>query len=111
MKNLLIIAMMFTVSIGVAQTDKQKSETKIAVASYTGSSTEGYYFTNDLDQSSMIFANVRPEVLNEYDLSGRVYIRETFRVTYIIEKIKGKKHMTIIGMELLDYDDDEDIEG
>ena len=103
--------MMFAVGIGIAQTNKQKSETKIAVATYTGSSTEGFYFTNNLNQSSMLFVKIRPEVLKEYDLSGRVYIRKTFRITYNIEKVKGKKQMTIIAMELLDYDEDEDMEG
>ncbi|MCM4152937.1 hypothetical protein DHD05_15200 [Arenibacter sp. N53] len=75
MKYVLIIAMLFTVSIGVAQTKKQKSVTKIAVATYTGSSTQGYYFTNDLDQGAMLFNIVRPKVLKEFDLSNSVYIR------------------------------------
>ena len=98
---------MFTIFTGVAQTGKQKSETKRTVATFTGSSTEGYYFTNDLDKSSLLFTNIRPEVLKEYDLTGRVYIREMFRITYKVEKVKGKKQMTIIAMELLDYDDED----
>lgn len=102
--------MVSLVGTGYAQSDKVKTESKRAVATYTGSSTEGYYFTNDLDGKSMLFNEIDPEILKRYDLSDRSYIRETFRIYYNVEKVKGKKKMTITNMELLDYDD-EDIEG
>lgn len=112
MKKLMMLLMVSVMGIGYAQVENNKASTKRAVATYTGSSTQGYYFTNDLDESSMLFNKVRPDVLKKYDLSDRSYIRETFRVYYNVETIKNKKIMTIIDMELLDYDEDEeDIEG
>jgi hypothetical protein len=108
MKNLIIVLMMCGVSLGNAQVDKTKPETKRAVAMYTGYSNQGYYFTNDLDQSSMLFKLVNPEVLKKYDLKDRKYIRETFRVYYNVEMQGQKQKLTIINMELLDYDEEEE---
>lgn len=110
MKYVMIIAILFTVSLGVAQTKQQKSVTKFAVATYTGNSTQGYYFTNDLDQSPMLFNFVRPKVLKEYDLSNSIYIRKMFRITYNMETVKGKTQMTIIALKLLDNGEENDID-
>jgi len=108
MKKVIIILMLSIVGFGQAQSENEKTETKRAVATYTGSSTAGYYFTNDLDQSSMLFSSIKPEVLKKYDLTKRTYIREKFRVYYKITMVKGKKEMTVFEMELLDYEEEED---
>lgn len=105
-----LMLLVLVVGSASAQEKKDKSQTKIAVATYDGRSSEGYYFTNNLDESSMLFTKIRPEVMKVYDLKDRAYIRETFRITYNKEKIDGKKQLTIIGLELLDYSDEEDIE-
>lgn len=110
MKKMYLILLVLVVGSVGAQEKKEESQTKIAVATYDGRSSEGYYFTNDLDESSMLFAKVRPEIMKVYDLKNRTYIRETFRITYNVGKMSGKKQFTIIRLELLDYNDEEDME-
>lgn len=102
--------LLFTVCIGSyygqAQSENVSSKTKRAVATYTGNSTQGYYFINDLNQSSMLFNIVRPNVLEKFDLTARTYIQETFRIYYNTKIVDDKKELTIINLELLDFDDE-----
>lgn len=107
MRNLVTITFLFIVVFGMAQSN-DKSITKIAVATYVGLSTEGYYFTNDLDESPMLFAKIRPEALKRCNLNDHLYIRKTFRIIYGIDTIDGKDQLTIINLEQLDYDSDDD---
>jgi hypothetical protein len=104
MKNLIFAFIFSVVGIGHAQTEELKTGTKRAVATYTGNSTNGYYFINDLDESTMLFNQVNPDVMKKYDLANKSYIRETFRVYYKVERNDGKKRLTIVNLELLEYD-------
>ena len=70
------------VSLGTTKA-QEPQRAKIIIATYSGNSSEGYYFTNDLDRTDIKFANVDPEVLKKYDLNSTTYLRKTFRVTYI----------------------------
>ena len=69
--------------IGMTKAQEEGQRAKIIIATYSGNSTDGYYFTNDLDQTDIKFSKVDPEVLKKYDLNGASYLRKTFRVTYI----------------------------
>lgn len=107
MRNFLIaLIIMMVAKTGMAQ--QNKSITKIAIATYDGDSTEGYYFTNELDEGQLFFNNARLEVLKIYNLKDKSNLRESFRVTYNIDSVEGKKIMTIINLEKLDYDSEDD---
>jgi len=82
MKNI-VITLLFLIGSVCITNAQEAQRAKIIIATYSGNSTEGYYFTNDLDQTDIKFANVDPEVLKKYDLNGTSYLRKTFRVTYI----------------------------
>lgn len=82
MKSIVITLLFLIGSLGTTKA-QETQRAKIIIATYSGNSTEGYYFTNDLDQTDIKFAKVDPEVLKKYDLNGTTYLRKTFRVTYI----------------------------
>src|SRR5690606_36179405 len=82
MKSIVITLVFLIGSLGVTKA-QEAQRAKIIIATYSGNSTEGYYFTNDLDQTDIKFAKVDPEVLKKYDLNATTYLRKTFRVTYI----------------------------
>src|SRR5690606_36384618 len=69
-------------SIGILKA-QETQKAIIIVATYSGNSTDGYYFTNDLDQKDMLFAKIEPETLKKYDLNSSTFLNRTFRVTYI----------------------------
>ncbi len=82
MKNVIIVLAFLIGSIGISKA-QEVQKAKIIVATYSGYSTEGYYFTNDLDKNEMQFAKIEPETLKKYDLNSDIYLNQTFRVTYI----------------------------
>ncbi|MCJ7467788.1 MAG: hypothetical protein MUO53_13975 [Maribacter sp.] len=107
MKKLLLVGFL-SAFINVAIGQDAKSITKIAVATHDGNSTEGYYFRNELDEGPMLFAKIRPEVMKRFDLKDESNIGESFRVTYNIKKVGNIEELTIINLEKLDYDVDDD---
>ena len=93
------------------QAQENTSSTKIAVATYTGASTEGYFFTNELNQARLFFDKARPDVLKKYNLKDKSNLRESFRVTYTLKMVDGKERLTIINLEKLEYDAGDNGEG
>jgi hypothetical protein len=107
MKKLLLVGFVLVLVHSAIGQDTQ-SITKIAVATYNGYSTEGYYFTNELDEGPMLFAKIRPEATKRFDLKDESNIGESFRVTYNIKKVGKNEELIIIHLEKLDYDADDD---
>ncbi|MCG2461863.1 hypothetical protein K8352_13975 [Flavobacteriaceae bacterium F89] len=111
MKNIIIALALLMGTVGTTKAqDVQKAV--IVIATYSGNSTDGYYFTNDLDQRGILFAQIEPEVLNKYDLNNNTFLNKTFRVTYIIDTEAGKAPdpkgpKKIIDLTLINQSDDE----
>ena len=112
MKHVIIVLTFLIGSIGISKA-QEAQRAKIIVATYSGNSTDGYYFTNDLDQRSIQFAKIEPEALEKYDLNTSTFLNKTFRVTYIIDTDsdnaapdpKGPKK--IIDLTLINQSEDE----
>ena len=100
------------ISVGATKAQEVQKATFI-VATYSGNSTDVYYFTNDLDKKDIQFAKVEPEVLEKYDLNSNTYLNKSFRVAYIIDTEPGntapdpKGPKKIIDLTLLTDSDDE----
>ena len=105
----------FIAFVATVQAQKlPKNETKTAIAVYDGFSDDAFYFTNTLDNSSIIFQKVKDNILKQYDLNRKDYLKEAFRITYSIKYEKtlpqSTKPMvairTILDMEHLEnYND------
>ena len=112
MKNVVITLLFLMISISATKAQEVHKAT-IVVATYSGNSTDGYYFTNDLDQKDIQFAKIEPEALEKYDLNSSTYLNKTFRVAYIIEPEPGnttpdpKGPKKIIDLTLINEADDE----
>ncbi len=107
MKKLILLGFLsFCMHMAIGQ--EAESSTKKAVATYNGYSTEGYYFTNELDQGPLRFDKIMPEVLQHFDLKDELYKGETFRVNYTIKTVGNKDELTILSLEKIDYDTDDD---
>ncbi len=107
MKKLILLGFL-SLFMQMALGQEAQNSTKKAVATYNGYSTEGYYFTNELDQGPLHFDKIMPEVLQHFDLKDEVYKGETFRVNYIIKTVGKKDELTILNLEKIDYDADDD---
>lgn len=121
-----IIALLMITSI-FAQ-NVPESRTKTIVASYDGSATNTYFFTNNVNSSELKFTEIDEEASAKYNLDNANLYGEVFRVTYRISfekknivKKEGKlganqnpfvKKLTILDLELLEgFKDAEDDDG
>jgi hypothetical protein len=118
MKKLIIIFTVIAISGTVIAQKLPNNETKTTVATYDGYSDIAYFFTKDLDQSAIIFEKIADDVLKKYDLTDKIYLKKTFRITYHVKYEKSssrnnkaitssseksfKKRLSIIEMELLE---------
>ncbi|MBZ0326779.1 MAG: hypothetical protein K8F54_04185 [Altibacter sp.] len=118
MKKLIIIFTAIAISGSVFSQKLPNNETKTTVATYDGYSDIAYFFTKDLDQSTIIFEKIADDVLKKYNLTDKKYLKKTFRITYHVkyEKTSSRnnkattssseksfiKRLSIMEMELLE---------
>jgi hypothetical protein len=91
MKNIItLVVLVFCTTVLVAQKTPE-SRTKIAIASYNGSSTDVFFFTNNASETELRFTAIELSASQKYNLNDNSFIGKFFRVTYRVDFLPNKE--------------------
>eukprot|EP00747_Dinoflagellata_sp_TGD_P033788 gnl/TRDRNA2_/TRDRNA2_136842_c1_seq1.p2 gnl/TRDRNA2_/TRDRNA2_136842_c1~~gnl/TRDRNA2_/TRDRNA2_136842_c1_seq1.p2 ORF type:complete len:124 (-),score=1.87 gnl/TRDRNA2_/TRDRNA2_136842_c1_seq1:722-1093(-) len=92
MKNLIFAFALFLTISPVLSQERPESRTKKMIAQFSGSATDGYYFTNNVNSDEIKFQITNEELLDHYNLNESEFIGKFFRITYRIDFIPNKDY-------------------